>query len=386
MRMVGRIETLALCAALTLGACGGDDEEEQSAESTETTPSEAEPTAEERPLREVVGDTFEPLPSDVEVDRAKMALGRRLYHDPQLSGDGTVSCATCHMLSHGGAEPRRTSVGIRGQQGPINSPTVLNAVYNFRQFWDGRAADLLEQAAGPIGNPIEMDGDWDTILERLRADEEYVAQFQAAYGEDGLTQENVLDAIVQYESYLVTPSDFDRWLEGDDDALTEQEKRGLRLFVETGCTTCHRGRNLGGTMYQRMGLVHDYFERRGGEITEADLGRFNVTNEEADRHKFKVPTLRNVELTSPYFHDGSEQELGGAVRTMAYVQLGQELNDEQVGDIVAFLESLTGELPADAQLPGAEGEPSEADSEAAEGEAGAAEGAPAAEGATAPSE
>jgi cytochrome c peroxidase len=380
MRTVRRIQILALGAALALGGCG-DDEEEQAAQ-TDEPEAEAEPVQEERPLRELVADTFEALPSEVDVDRNKMLLGRRLYHDPQLSGDGTVSCSTCHMLSHGGAEPRATSVGIRGQTGPINSPTVLNSAYNFRQFWDGRAADLTEQAAGPIGNPIEMDGDWDTILERLNADEEYVSQFQEAYGEDGLTQENVLDAIVQYERYLVTPSAFDRWLGGDDDALTEQQQRGLRLFAETGCTTCHRGRNLGGTMYQKMGLVHDYFERRGGELTEADLGRFNVTGEDADRHKFKVPTLRNVELTSPYFHDGNEQELSGAVRTMAYVQLGEELTDDQVGDIVAFLESLTGELPEDARPPGAAGAEEEAaETEPAEGES--AEGESAETGATA---
>jgi len=356
MRTAARIETLALGAILALGGCGGDEDEPPAqAEETATAEAEAEPAQEERPLRELVADTFEALPAATDLDRGKVLLGRRLYHDPQLSGDGTLSCSTCHMLSHGGAEPRATSIGIRGQRGPINSPTVLNAVHNFRQFWDGRAADLTEQAAGPIANPIEMGGEWPTILERLGADEEYVSQFEGAYGEDGLTQENVLDAIVQYERYLVTPSAFDRWLGGEDDALTEPQQRGLRRFVELGCTTCHRGRNLGGTMYQRMGLVHDYFERRGGEVTEADLGRFNVTGEDEDRHRFKVPTLRNVELTSPYFHDGSEPELAGAVRTMAHVQLDQEPSDEQVADLVAFLESLTGELPADARLPGAAG-------------------------------
>jgi cytochrome c peroxidase len=340
--------TLALAGAPLANGCGlFDDEPEEAA------PAEPMEEAEEaeRPLRELTAEVFEPLPAEVEVDREKMLLGRALYHDPRLSGDGTVSCATCHTLTHGGAEPRRVSRGIRGQRGPINSPTVLNAVFNFRQFWDGRAADLREQAAGPITNPIEMGGDWPTILERLQADEEYTARFERAYGEGGLSQENVIDAIVQYERYLVTPAPFDRWLRGDDDALNEEEKRGLRLFVETGCTTCHLGRNLGGTMYQRMGLVHDYFERRGGEITEADLGRYNVTGEEADRHEFKVPTLRNVEHTAPYFHDGSEPELSGAVRTMAYVQLGEELSDAQVADLVAFLESLSGQIPVDARVP-----------------------------------
>ncbi|MEC7519180.1 MAG: cytochrome-c peroxidase [Myxococcota bacterium] len=348
--------TVTLAAMLALGACG-DDEERPAAEATEAPAEETEAPAAERPLREVVGTTFEAIPEDAtaEIDREKMLLGRRLYHDPALSGDGSVSCATCHMLSHGGAEPRRSSTGIRGQIGPINSPTVLNAVYNFRQFWDGRAADLAEQAAGPVSNPIEMGGDWPTILERLQDDEEYVAAFNAEYGEGGLNQENVIDAIVQYESYLVTPSPFDRWLGGDDDALTEQQQRGLRAFMSTGCHACHSGRNLGGLNYQKLGAVHDYFERRGGALTEADQGRFNVTQNEDDRHKFKVPTLRNVAITSPYFHDGHEPNLAGAVRTMAYVQLGQELTDAQVADIVAFLGALTGEIPADAYMPGAAG-------------------------------
>jgi len=341
-------------ALLLLLGCTEDPEptEAPADETPEETPEEPP-----RPLRELVGeDVFEALPTDVELDGDKVLLGRALFHDRRLSGDESVSCATCHMLSHGGAEPRATSVGIRGRVGPINAPTVLNAEHNFVQFWDGRAEGLLEQAAGPVTNPIEMGGEWDTILERLGDDDELVEQMTASYGEDAVTQANVLDAIVQYERSLSTPSAFDRWLGGDDDALDEAAQRGLRAFVDVGCTTCHRGRNVGGTMYQRMGLVHDYFERRGGRVTEADLGRFNVTDEEADRHKFKVPTLRNVENSGPYFHDGSEAELAGAVRTMAYVQLGQELEDGQVTDIVAFLGALTGELPEGARPP-APGEP-----------------------------
>ncbi len=346
-----RMSWLALVFAI---GCGDD----SSTTSTSTTPTPAEPEAPAapRPLRELVGETFEALPEDVELEMPKVMLGRALFHDRRLSGDETLSCATCHSLDHGGAEPRAVSTGIRGQQGPINAPTVLNSEHNFVQFWDGRAADLLEQAAGPVTNPIEMGGEWETILGRLRADTALVAQMTQAYGENPVTQANVLDAIVQYERYLATPSDFDRWLRGDDSALTEEEQRGLREFMDAGCPTCHRGMNVGGTMYQRMGLVHNYFERRGGALTEADQGRFNVTHEEADRHMFKVPTLRNVELTGPYFHDGRETELAGAVRTMAYVQLGRELTDAQTNDIVAFLRSLTGELPADARMPGAEGE------------------------------
>jgi len=342
---------LILSMVLALG-CGGETEPETPEETPEP---EAEAEAEPRPLREVVGDeTFAALPEDVELDMDEVLAGRTLFHHRGLSDDETVSCSTCHMLSHGGAEPRRTSTGIRGQTGPINSPTVLNAEHNFRQFWDGRAADLREQAAGPIANTIEMgSGDWDTILGRLREDEELVGQMTEAYGADPVTQDNVLDAIVQYERSLATPSPFDAWLRGDDDALNDAQKEGLRTFVEVGCIACHRGTNVGGESYQVMGAVHNYFERRGGPITEADRGRFNVTQEESDMHRFKVPTLRNVALTPPYFHDGSEEDLAGAVRTMAYVQLGQELEDAQVEAIVAFLNALTGELPDHAVPPGA---------------------------------
>lgn len=346
-------------AGVVLSAGCGDGETSSATPGETPERDEARP---ERSLREVVGeDLFEALPP-VEVDNDEMLIGRALFHDRRLSGDESISCSTCHLLSHGGAEPRAVSIGVRGATGPINAPTVLNARYNFRQFWDGRAADLLEQAAGPVTNPIEMDGEWDTILERLRDDDELVLRMTEAYGDSPITQANVLAAIVTYERYLVTPSRFDGWLGGDDDALSEEQQRGLRAFVETGCTTCHRGRNVGGTMYQRMGLVHDYFERRGGRVTEADLGRFNATEEEEDRHFFKVPTLRNVEHTAPYFHDGSEPDLAGAVRTMAYVQLGRELDDARAADIVAFLRSLSGELPEDARPPDP-GAPEEEDQE-----------------------
>lgn len=342
-----------LCAAvLVLGLAGGCAScDEQSAEVPAAEQPEGFQAQSPAELRSSVSDLFDPVPERVEVVHEKMALGRRLYFDPQLSGDATISCATCHSMDHGGAEPRATSVGIGQQVGPINSPTVLNAAFNFKQFWDGRAADLREQAAGPVTNPIEMGGDWPQIFERLNADEAYGREFQAVYGDDGIRQENVIDAIVEYESSLVTPSPFDAFLRGDDEAMSAQALRGLQRFVETGCTTCHRGRNLGGDSFQKMGLVQSYFELRGGEITEADLGRYNVTRDEADRHHFKVPTLRNVALTSPYFHDGSHEDLPSAVRTMARVQLAKELSDEEVEDIVAFLEALTGELPAHARLP-----------------------------------
>ncbi|NLE47192.1 MAG: cytochrome-c peroxidase [Sandaracinaceae bacterium] len=300
---------------------------------------------------------FKPL-APVEVDEAKMQLGRKLYFDTRLSGDGTLTCASCHAFDKGGADGAKVSTGINGQLGPINSPTVLNSHLNFVQFWDGRAATLAEQALGPVENPVEMGAKWPEVVERLKQDEALVKEFAAFY-EDGITKENVTDAIAEFERSLGTPAPFDRYLEGDEDAISDEAKRGLEVFVATGCTTCHSGEGLGGTMYQKMGLVQNYFELRGGEITEADLGRYNVTKNEADKHLFKVPLLRNIELTAPYFHDGSVDSLDEAVKIMAKVQLGRDLSDEDTKLIVAFLKTLTGELPPQASDPALEGAESE---------------------------
>lgn len=336
-----------LLVALAFGAC--DCNESTDTESTTaTTPAEPAP----EPLR-----ALEPP----EVNMDKVFLGRRLYHDPILSGDGTVSCATCHSLDHGGAEPRRTSNGIRGQVGPINSPTVLNAHFNFVQFWDGRAADLQEQAGGPVENPLEMGTTFPEAIARVQTDTWYAERFASIYGgENPITKENITDAIAEYERYLVTPSPFDAYLAGNQDAISEQARRGHATFKEVGCASCHMGVNVGGTMYQKMGLIANYFEQRGGELTDADMGRFNVTRSEADRHFFKVPTLRNITRTAPYFHDGSVEDLGQAVRIMGRVQLGRELTDAQVTDILAFFEALNGELPEHARLPEAETPPARA--------------------------
>ena len=285
-----------------------------------------------------------PLPDSADVDMDKVLLGRSLYFDTALSGDGTVSCATCHMLEHGGAEPRKTSAGIGGQIGPINSPTVLNSSYNFVQFWDGRAKDLQEQAAGPVENPIEMGAKWPNVVERLKKNKEYAAAFGKLY-DDGITKDNATDAIAEYEKSLITPSRFDAYLKGDADAITDAEKKGYATFKEVGCTACHSGIIAGGSMFQKIGLVKDYFKDRGTPITEADLGRFNVTKKEQDKHFFKVPTLRNVELTPPYLHDGSRATLEETVRVMGTHQLGRELTDGQVNGIVTFLKTLTGTLP-----------------------------------------
>jgi cytochrome c peroxidase len=274
----------------------------------------------------------------------KIVLGRKLFHDTILSGDGTVACSTCHALDHGGAEPRKTSTGIRGQIGPINSPTVLNSSHNFVQFWDGRAKDLREQAEGPVANPIEMGATWEGVVKRLQGNDKYAAEFAALY-KDGITKDNVTDAVAVYEEALITPSRFDEYLLGDQNAITAAETKGYETFKDVGCTACHNGVLVGGGMFQKMGLVNDYFKDRGTEVTEADLGRFNVSKNPAEKHFFKVPTLRNVELTSPYLHDGSRATLEETVRVMGKYQLGRDLTNAEVNSIVTFLKSLTGKLP-----------------------------------------
>lgn len=285
---------------------------------------------------------FPPLPeaSLLGLNPDRVALGRRLFHDPRLSSDGTLACASCHDLSKGGADNRPFSPGKNGQPGRVNSPSVYNSGFNFAQFWDGRAATLEEQVDGPVGNPAEFATTWPAILARLGADKDLLAAFKTAYPE-GLTAGNARHAIAEFERSLITPSRFDRFLNGDAQALGDAEKRGLGLFQSYGCGGCHQGRNVGGNVYQRLGVVKDYFQ--GRTITEADRGRYNVTRDPKDMHVFKVPSLRNVALTAPYFHDGSAATLSDAVAVMARHQLGVELPPDDKEALVAFLKSLTGE-------------------------------------------
>ena len=289
-----------------------------------------------------ISEPIRPLPRTVEVDAAKAALGERLFHERRLSADDTVSCASCHDLRRGGVDRRACSVGILGRQGAVNAPTVYNSAFNFRQFWDGRAADLHEQAGGPIHNPKEMDSNWEQVIAKLRADQGYRRDFAAAYRGE-ISAETIADAIVQFERTLLTPdAPFDRWLRGERDALSAEAREGYRLFKGYGCTSCHQGVGVGGNMYQKFGLFGDYFADRAEAEKAPDRGRFNVTGREEDRHYFKVPSLRNVALTAPYFHDGSVPELAQAVVIMGRYQLGRELPAEDVARIVAFLQSLTG--------------------------------------------
>lgn len=288
-------------------------------------------------------EPIRPIPQTIKLDAKKVALGDKLFHDKRLSKDNTISCASCHPLERGGVDGGVGSTGINGVKGPINAPTVFNSGFNFRQFWDGRAGSLEEQAAGPIHNPKEMGSNWNEVIGKLSGDAALVAMFKDAYA-DGLQPKNVQDAIATFERSLITPnSRFDRYLRGDSAALKEDELRGYQLFKNYGCVACHQGVNVGGNMFQVFGVMGDYFAKRGG-VKEADLGRFNVTKNEADRNMFKVPGLRNVALTAPYFHDGSAKTLNDAVDVMFKYQLGRVAPQQDKELIVKFLHTLTGEF------------------------------------------
>lgn len=289
------------------------------------------------------GEPIQPLPLQVDVNPEKVALGQKLFHDTNLSGDNTVSCASCHDLTKGGTDQSKVATGIRGQQGGINSPTVYDAMYNVAQFWDGRAKDLQQQAAGPVANPMEMGAKWEDVIEKLNAIPEYQQAFAALYAEKGLTKETVTDAIATFEQSLITPnSRFDQYLRGNESVLTADEKEGYALFKEN-CVSCHAGEVLGGLSFEKMGVKNDYFKLRGGELTQADNGYFNFTKQEKDRHFFKVPVLRNVEQTAPYFHDGYAKTLADAVKIMAKVQKDKDFTQTETDKVVAFLKTLTGE-------------------------------------------
>lgn len=283
-----------------------------------------------------------PIVRAADLDAGKVALGRALFHEPRLSRDNTISCASCHDLGKGGADSRAYSIGIDQAHGTVNAPTVFNSALNFRQFWDGRAATLEEQVDGPIHHAAELRSTWSAVLEKLRAAPEYVAAFAKLYP-DGIVPQNIRNAIAEFERSLATPdARFDNYLRGDATALTEEEKAGYRKFKELGCASCHQGVNVGGNIFAPLGALADYFGERGG-VSQADYGRFNVTGREEDRFVFKVPGLRNVVRTAPYLHDGSVKRLEDAVRIMGRYQLGRELPAQDVEQIVKFLRTLTGE-------------------------------------------
>lgn len=323
---------LATAAALALPGCSAGSDGETPPQVLEAI--SLQPTS----LRPI-----SPLPASPVEDKAKVALGRTLFNDTRLSADGSVSCRSCHDVRAGGDDGRRVSVGVNGRRTSVNAPSVLNSVFDFAYYWDGRARTLEEQIDSTVRNEATMAGDWSTIERRLRGDDALNGRFSEVYGA-GVNAERIKDALAAYLGALVTPdSPFDRWLEGDANALAPDARAGYRLFVERGCVSCHQGRNVGGNLFQRFGLMADYFAGRT-DLVPADLGRYNVTGNEADRHSFKVPSLRNVAETAPYFHDGSAATLEEAVRVMFDHQLGRPADDAEVARIVAFLRSLSGEL------------------------------------------
>lgn len=286
-------------------------------------------------------EPLQPLPQSIQIDQQKADLGERLFFDPRLSKNNMISCATCHDLNQGGASHEKFSIGIYNQVGEVNVPTVYNSSLNFRQFWNGRATSLQQQAYGPVSNPKEMGETWPSVMVKLANDPSYVKMFLKVYG-GKITPDNITDAISEYEKSLITPSRFDDYLRGDQKALTEQEKQGYKLFKSYGCGQCHGGVNIGGDMFAEIGIFHDYFKDRGGPITDADNGLYQITKKESDRYVFKIPSLRNIAITAPYMHDGSVKTLNEAVYMMGYYELGIKIPPKDVDAITAFLNSLTG--------------------------------------------
>lgn len=331
MRLLGWSGALVCCAAIVFVLLHfwlpGE------AQSTETAVAAVLPSNE--PIQPI-----EALPG---LDPRKVELGRKLFDDPQLSHGDQLSCAHCHNLKTGGTDRKARSTGIDGAVGIINAPTVLNSGFNFSQFWDGRATTLENQIDGPVQSRIEMASTWPEVIRKLKRSPLYVQTFQQVYG-DEIRSDHIKDSIAEFERSLSTPnSRFDKFLRGERGALTGREQEGYKLFKSFGCASCHQGVNVGGNMYQKLGVMAPYFTDRGN-VTKADLGRFNVTGDQRDMYMFKVPSLRNVELTAPYFHDGSAATLADAVRMMAKYQLGRHLTDQEVELIVEFLKTLTGEL------------------------------------------
>lgn len=275
------------------------------------------------------------------LDPTSVELGRKLFGDRRLSGNGKLACSSCHDLSNGGADRVALSVGVGGEPLAVNTPSVFNSALNFRQFWDGRASTLEEQIDGPLLNPHEMGSSWSAAVAAISADDDLATRFARRYPQ-GIAESSIKDALATFEASLATPNaPFDRYLSGDTNAIDAEARRGFELFTSYGCSSCHQGRGVGGNMFQKLGVMGDYFADRGRD-SAPDQGRFNVTHDEADRHVFKVPSLRNVALTAPYLHDGSVATLDGVVRVMARYQLGRDLAAPDADALVAFLRTLTG--------------------------------------------
>ena len=294
-----------------------------------------------------------PAPADNPTTEAKVELGKMLYMDPRFSSTGTVSCNSCHNVMEGGDDSRSVSMGVHGKTGGRNAPTVWNSAFHSVQFWDGRAPLLEDQAKGPVANPVEMGmKDVDTAMERVRRIPGYKAYFDKAFGENSMTVDNAAKAVAAFERTLITPnSSYDKYVKGDNKAMSEQQVRGMNKFASSGCTSCHSGAAFNGP---QMKLGEGFFTRFPTFTDNTyvaqykladDKGRQEVTGNEADASMFRTPTLRNITDTAPYFHNGSVNDLAEAVRVMAKTQLNKDLPDSDVNDIVAFLGALTGEYP-----------------------------------------
>lgn len=287
-------------------------------------------------------EPLKPLPAVPQQDAQRVALGRQLFNETRLSVNDSLSCASCHQLARGGADNKAFSIGFTGLPVAVNTPSVLNASLNFRQFWNGRADSLEAQIGEVVQSPSEMGSNWQHVVQTLSADTAYRTSFANAYP-DGVTRDNVQNALASYERTLISAnSRFDQYLLGDTQILSREEKYGYQRFKEYGCIACHQGVNIGGNMYQKFGVLGDYFKERGHPM-ESDLGRYLVTGDEEDRHVFKVPSLRNVAVTAPYFHDGSAATLEEAVDVMFKFQLGRIPSAEDKTLIIKFLKTLTGE-------------------------------------------
>ena len=336
---------LAFVGYLAIGCNNQEPAETEAAEDTEVTNQNKKADQE---LQAQAKGLFGKLPEPADINRPVAQLGKKLFYETSLSISNQMSCNTCHKLSEYGVDHEKTSLGHdKKTRGERNSPTVYNAYTHIAQFWDGRAEDLIEQAKGPVLNPVEMGMPTEAkVLENLNQSEEYKKLFAEAFPDQKspVSFHNMAVAMAEFEKTLSTPGDFDKYMEGDVSALTEEERKGMETFIKVGCTTCHIGPALGGKMFQKFGLIKGpYWEYTGSE--HIDSGRVAVTGQASDRFVFKVPSLRNIAETGPYFHDGSVEDLTEAIRIMGTTQLGRELSDEQVSEIETFLESLTGEIP-----------------------------------------
>ena len=290
-----------------------------------------------------VNEPIKPIPLEIKLDQRKVDLGEKLFFDKRVSEDGSIACVACHGYNTGGADRTPLSRGIRGQSGDVNAPSIFNLAFNSRFSWDGRNESLEDQIKKLMVNPKVMGTTWEKLTVRLNAQPDYAESFKVIFGEPA-NAKNISEAIVAFERSLTTPNArFDKYLRGDKTAITEDEQRGYQKFKAYGCIACHQGVNVGGNMFQVFGVMGDYFKKRGN-ITPADLGRFNQTKNEADKHVFRVPSLRNVALTPPYFHDGSAATLDDAVDIMFQYQLGRPAPKGDKELIIKFLRTLTGEF------------------------------------------